>query len=458
MTETIAAISTAQGEGGIGIVRISGDKAREILKKVFIAATGENFENSGRRLVYGKVVDAEKGETVDEALAVCMKAPKTYTGEDVCEINCHGGIVSLRKTLSLVLSCGARLAEPGEFTKRAFLNGRLDLSQAEAIIDLIKAKTDKTFDVAIGQLEGRLSREIRAIRKELMDILVQVTVNIDYPDEDIEEVVYETLENHIAQIGDKLGVLMDTSLTGRIMREGLSLVIIGKPNVGKSSLMNAVLNENRAIVTDIPGTTRDTIEETVSIRGIPVNIIDTAGIRETSNPVEKIGVEKTKESFNKADLVILILDVSQELTREDEEIIEYVREKNAFVLANKIDLGRQITVERIAQMLPNAKIIEASIPNYVGTEALKDAIEEEVYGGKVRRDQNVLITNIRQEELLKGAAKSLADAREMIKNGEALDFVEVDINRCYELLGEIIGETVSGDIIEEVFSRFCLGK
>lgn len=287
MEDTIAAVSTAYGEGGIGVVRISGENAKQVLDRIFVS----DFSLDNRKLTYGHVVDPENGEIVDEVLAVFMKALNTYTREDVAEIDTHGSVVSLRKTLSLALANGARAAEKGEFTKRAFLNGRLDLSQAEAVMDVISAKTDRTFDVAVGQLEGRLSAEIKSIRKEIMDVLVNITVNIDYPDEDIELVVYKDLSNRISQIGDMIEKLIDTADTGRMIREGISIAIIGKPNVGKSSLMNALLRESRAIVTEIPGTTRDTIEESLSIKNIPVKLIDTAGIRDADDEIEKIGIE-----------------------------------------------------------------------------------------------------------------------------------------------------------------------
>ena len=300
MEDTIAAVATAYGEGGIGIIRISGEKSLDILNDIFEFG-GETDKIISRRMTYGKIVDKENNSIIDEVLAVYMKGPKTYTAEDVVEINCHGSTVSLRKTLALVLRKGARMAEPGEFTKRAFLNGRLDLSQAEAVIDIVKAKTDKSFDVAISQLEGGLSLKIMEIRQKLLDLLVDITVNIDYPDEDIEELTYDKLEENIMLIGDMIEKLLSTASTGRMIREGIRVAIVGKPNVGKSSLMNGLLREARAIVTEIPGTTRDTIEEAVSIRNIPVYLVDTAGIRDTSDKVERLGIEKSKGGFGSAE-------------------------------------------------------------------------------------------------------------------------------------------------------------
>lgn len=454
MDATIAAIATAYGEGGIGIIRISGDKSEEILRKIFVSS----FNIEHRKLTYGNIVDPENGEMIDEVLAVLMKAPHTYTREDVVEINCHGSVVSLRKTLDLVLRMGARLAEEGEFTKRAFLNGRLDLSQAEAVIDIIRAKTDKSFDIAMGQLEGKLSKTVSSLRKDLLDLLVNITVNIDYPDEDIEEVVYDDLEKSLVKVNGEIEKLISTGNAGKIINEGLRVSIIGKPNVGKSSLMNALLNEDRAIVTSIAGTTRDTIEEKLSIRSIPIVLTDTAGIRETEDQIEKIGIEKSKESFNTADLVIFVCDMSKELESEDLEIISHIGDRKVIVLANKIDLEPKLTVEEIKKHITNATVIETSMEDGRGIEEIKDEIESLIYGGEVKQNNSLIISNARHLELLRGTKSSLDDAVNMVRMFEALEFIEVDVKKAYELLGEIIGETVSDDIINEVFARFCLGK
>lgn len=459
MEDTIAAIATAYGEGGIGIIRLSGEKSKQILDTIFIPkqdAYKESIVN--RRLYYGHIVDPEEKQVIDEVLAVYMKGPHTYTAEDVVEVYCHGSIVALRKTLALILKKGARLAEKGEFTKRAFLNGRLDLSQAEAVIDIVRAKTDKTFDVALKQMEGALSDKIRAIRQVLMDLLVDITVNIDYPDEDIELLTYQKLEDSISYISNMISELKATGGAGKIIREGLNVAIIGKPNVGKSSLMNALLRESRAIVTEIPGTTRDTIEEVISIRDIPVKLTDTAGIRETEDRIEQIGIEKSKESFNRADLIIFILDGSSPLTAEDESIIDRLESRNVIVLLNKEDLGTAVSIEKINKMLPNASVIRAAIKNGQGINLLENTIENLVYGGKVKQEESLLVTNVRHMELLEQASAAIADAGRMAKNKEALDFIEVDVRRCWELLGEIIGESVTEDIIDQVFARFCLGK
>lgn len=457
MENTIVAISTAPGEGGIGIVRISGEKSKEILGQVFIAKSEKKLEN--RRLTYGHIVNPYRpGEVIDECLAVFFPGPKTYTGEDIVEIQCHGSMVALRKVLKTVEELGARLAEPGEFTKIAFLNGRLDLSQAEAVIDLIKAKTEKSFKVAMEQLEGSTSLKIRELREKTRDLMVEITVNIEYPEEDIEEITYDKMEKHINSVRQGIEKLLETAHTGRIIKEGLAVAIIGKPNVGKSSLMNALLKENRAIVTEVPGTTRDTIEEWLSIRNIPLRIIDTAGIRETDDLVENIGIEKAKQSFIKADLVLLVLDGSQKLSQEDQMIMGLVKDRPVMVLLNKRDLGKAVNHHAVQNHLPKAKIIETSVTEDMGILEIEEQIEEMVYGGSVKQEENILITQVRHQELLEKAGQSCSEAISMIHRKEALDFIEVDIRNVHDALGEIIGETVKEDVINEVFNRFCLGK
>lgn len=457
MEDTIAAVATAYGEGGIGIIRISGEKALSILEEVFEFA-GETSQIVNRRMTYGRIVDRENEQIIDEVLAVYMKGPKTYTAEDVVEINCHGSMVSLRKTLALVLRKGARLAEPGEFTKRAFLNGRLDLSQAEAVIDIIKAKTDRSFDVAMSQLEGALSLRVTEIRQKLLDLLVDITVNIDYPDEDIEELTYDKIEENILLIGEMIEKLLSTADTGRMIREGIRVAIVGKPNVGKSSLMNSLLRETRAIVTEIPGTTRDTIEEVISIRNIPVYLVDTAGIRETSDEVERLGIERSKAAFNEADFIIFIMDGSSAISDEDREIASYLDGRDSVVLINKNDLERGFTNDDVRELVNDPVIIETSLINNEGIEEIENHIEELVYGGELSQHDSTMVNNVRHIELLKQSRDSLRDAMEMTLAREALDFIEVDVRNAYDLLGEITGETVSDDIINEVFARFCLGK
>ena len=457
MEETIAAIATAPGEGGIGVVRISGENAKEILKKIFSKKNSEK-DLVPRMMHYGFARDNFSGDLIDEVMAVYFKEPYSYTAEDVVEIQCHGSMVSLRKILSLVLRNGARLAEPGEFTKRAFLNGRLDLSQAEAVIDLIRAKSDKSFDIALNQLEGNFSKKIREIRAELMNSLVNITVNIDYPDEDIEQLTFENLVSDLTSVRAKIKKMLQTSDTGRIMSEGLKISIIGKPNVGKSSLMNALLRETRAIVTSVPGTTRDTIEEMLTIRGIPVKLTDTAGIRETKDLIEKIGIEKSKEAFNNADLIIFMADRSRMLDEEDFSILNHIGNKKAIVILNKTDLPKAFDRAEIEKLLPEACIIEAAVANGEGIEELENVVEKLVYGGEVKQSDSMMVTNVRHKNLLEEADSSLGDAIEMAKACQPLELLEIDASRAYECLGAIIGEAVEEDIINEVFARFCLGK
>ena len=456
MEDTIAAIATPFGEGGIGIIRISGENAEGVLNNVFVPLNASSLEN--RKLTYGHIIDPEDGHIVDEVLCSYMKGPKTYTAEDVVEINCHGGIVALRKTLELVLAHGSRLAEKGEFTKRAFLNGRLDLSQAEAVIDVVRAKADKTFDVAIGQLEGVLSKRIREIRQELVDILVDLTVNIDYPDEDIEQMTYEKLAESLADTKGEIDALLRSASTGRIINEGLRVAIIGKPNVGKSSLMNCLLKESRAIVTEIPGTTRDTIEESLNIKGIPVVLIDTAGIRDTDDRIESIGIERSKESFNQADLVIFVVDASSDLDEPDREIMENINTSKTIIVLNKTDLNIKINADEIKKQLPGAEVIETSMVDWKGIDNIENSIVDRVYGGDVSQGDSLMVTNVRHKNLLEVSQHSLGDALSMTKKSEPLEIIEIDVNSAYESLGEIIGETVNDDILNEVFSRFCLGK
>lgn len=457
MDDTIAAISTPPGEGGIGIIRISGEDSLSILKQIFRTPSGkQNMKD--HLLVYGHIIDPEDGKVIDEVLSVYMKAPRTYTAEDVVEIDCHGGIVPLRKILQLVYRCGARPAERGEFTERAFLNGRLDLSQAEAVMDMISARADKTYDSAVGQLSGSLSGKIKEIRSMLMDIRVQVTVNIEYPDEDIEIMTYQKMKDDLKPIIGKISELLKTAETGRILSSGLKIAIVGKPNVGKSSLMNQMLRESRAIVTDIPGTTRDTIREDMKLRGIPISLIDTAGIRETDDQIEAIGIEKSRDSWSEADLVLLVLDAGSPLSGEDREILRQAEAEKTIVVLNKTDLPQQITAEDVNRLLPGVQLISASMKEGNGLDAIEDSIEQRVYQGTVTADQNVIVTNARHKQLLEEAGSHLNDALRLADRKEPLEIIDLDLEAAYENLGEIIGDAVGDDVISEVFSRFCLGK
>lgn len=469
MESTIAAIATSPGESGIGIIRISGEESLNILNKIFYPVS-KNLapKDNHRRLIYGHIKD-ELGHIIDEVLAVYFPAPKTYTAEDVVEIDCHGGIVPLSNTLSLVLRCGANLAEPGEFTKRAFLNGRLDLTQAEAVIDVINSKTNSSFDVAMEQLRGRFSKEINEIRKEITDVLVDIAVNIDYPDEDIELILYDKLEKELRSIKKKVDYLIDSSDTGRILREGLNVAIIGRPNVGKSSLMNAMLRESRAIVTEIPGTTRDTIEELINVRGIPVNLIDTAGIRSTDDVIEQIGIDKSKKSLESADLVIFMIDLTSEISAEDYEIFNKVDKSKLLILFNKADKTARISEADIASFARGARYMITSVNDSKSVDEIENAIFEKAGGnlllGKeseadklARSPKSNIVTNARHKNMLERAATSLGEAINAASGGIPLEFMEIDIRNAYEELGFITGDSVQDDVIDEVFSRFCLGK
>lgn len=455
--DTIAAIATAPGEGGIGIIRISGPKSLEVAEEIFFSMSGKKIsEYPARTLIFGNIKDGDK--KIDEVLVAYMKGPNSYTAEDVIEINCHGGFISVKRILELVLSKDVRLAEAGEFTKRAFLNGRIDLSQAEAVIDVINAKTDKAHEVAENQLDGSLSNRIREFREKVTELLAQVEVAIDYPEEDIEFIAYTTLEEKTRELNKDIKKLYETSESGKIFREGLKTVIVGKPNVGKSSLLNSILGENRAIVTDIPGTTRDVIEEFVNIKGIPLKIVDTAGIRETDDVVEKIGVEKSMASFDTADLIIMVVDSSSELSEEDREILEKVQGKETILLLNKTDLPQVIDEEEVKKYVNEENIIKISALHNEGIENVHDRIEAMVYKGDIKSYSNVIITNSRHKDALYRAMKSAEDAMRAIEDRMPLDFVEVDLKNIWDYLGYINGDTVSEDLLDNIFHNFCIGK
>ncbi len=459
MVDTIAAISTAIGESGIGIVRMSGKDSLNIANKLFKGKkVNRLMDAESRKLTYGYIVDPEKDEKIDEVLITFMKGPHTYTREDMVEIYCHGGIISVRRILELTLKNGARLADPGEFTKRAFLNGRLDLSQAEAVIDMINAKTDKSFKVSLNQLEGSLSIKIGEIRDILLDMIAHIEVSIDFPDEDIEEITYGDLEKNAKLVEKKIDVLLRTADRGRILRDGLNTVILGKPNVGKSSLLNAILKENRAIVTDIPGTTRDIIEEYVNIDGIPLKVVDTAGIRDTEDLVEKIGVDRAKDMVDRADLIIAVFDVSKALTEEDQDIINIIKNKKAIVLLNKSDLPSKYDEDYIRSLLPDKQIITTSITEGIGVEELVDAIKDMFYTGEVDVESQIIVSNMRHKDQLIKAKKNIEDGLSGIRTNMPLDCIEVDIRNCWDSLGEISGDTVGEDILDKIFSEFCIGK
>lgn len=454
--EPIVAIATAAGEGAIGIIRVTGIGVIERVANIFKSKYGKTFNKADdKKLIYGHIVNGS--HVVDEVMAVAMYAPHTYTREDMVEIHCHGGMIPLRNIMALLLESGFRIAEPGEFTKRAFLNGRLDLAQAESVMDLISAKTNNGFDIAYNQLEGKLSMQVKSLRDELVATMAHLEVSIDYPEEDIEEITYSEVLDRLNSIKQEIVRLLKNSETGRIIREGLSTVIVGKPNVGKSSLLNALLKEARAIVTDIPGTTRDVIEEYIQIKGVALRLVDTAGIRETDDLVEKLGVEKSKSFFNKADLVIFVLSANEALSDEDREIMSYLKDKKAVVLVNKTDLEMILDIKEIEAELGHMPIILTSVLMDDGMEALEDAIVQVVYGG-IKANETALVSNVRHLNALNKALKAISDAIRVTEEGMPYDFIEVDLKNVYEFLGEITGESIEEDLVNKIFANFCLGK
>lgn len=457
--ETIAAISTATGSGGIGIIRMSGDKCFEILKKIFITPQIINWENiRGYTIKYGYIVDVETKEKIDEVLVSFFKNPKSYTKEDMCEINSHGGVIVERKILEECLKNGAELAEPGEFTKRAFLNGRIDLSQAESVIELINAKSDREARESLNQLQGELSNRINQIKFKILDIMADIEASIDYPEYDIEELTYEKTTKILNEVKEDLIKLEESFHTGKIIREGIKTAIIGQPNAGKSSLLNAILKEDRAIVSEYAGTTRDTIEEFITIRDIPLKIVDTAGIRDTDNEIEKIGVEKALKIAESADLIIAIIDNSKELDNEDIKILDIIKNKNAIVVLNKIDKEEK-KAENSSQIAKTGKpIVKISTVTKEGIEDLYNEIVKMFKISKIEATNDTVITNIRHKNQIDKAVKSINEAINVAKEGQTEDILAVYIKQTLEDLGEITGDNVSEDIINEIFSKFCLGK
>lgn len=456
--DTIAAISTPLGEGGIGIVRMSGPEALNIAGKVFRAKNPEWKQAGSHRLYYGYIVD-EYGRVVDEVLLSCMRAPHTYTREDVVEINCHGGTVPVKKILEIVIKNGARLAEPGEFTKRAFLNGRIDLAQAESVIDLIRAKTEKGLKMAAAQLTGALSQKVNELQDGILGTLAWVEANIDFPDEDIEETTAAQLIKRIENFIAETEKLLKGSEAGKIYREGVSTVIAGRPNVGKSSLLNALLREERAIVTDVPGTTRDVIEEVVNIKGIPLRIIDTAGLREAKDVVEKIGVERARNVIEKADLVLAVIDASAGITQEDQKILGLLGEKKAIIVFNKIDAGIKIEKNSAEEITGKRPAVWISALTGEGLTELEECIAQTVLGESLgAADDEVLVARIRHKAALEKAVEHLREAHNTVRSGLPVDITSIDLRGAWEALGEITGSTVSEDVLDRIFADFCIGK
>ncbi|EEK70427.1 tRNA uridine-5-carboxymethylaminomethyl(34) synthesis GTPase MnmE [Bacillus mycoides] len=455
--DTIAAISTALGEGAIAIVRVSGDDAIEKVDRIF---KGKDLTQvSSHTIHYGHIVDLDTNQVIEEVMVSIMRAPRTFTRENIVEINCHGGLVSVNKVLQLILAQGVRLAEPGEFTKRAFLNGRIDLSQAEAVMDLIRAKTDRAMNVAINQMEGRLSKLIGHLRQEILETLAHIEVNIDYPEyDDVEEMTHNILIEKATHVRAEIAKILETSKQGKILREGISTAIIGRPNVGKSSLLNSLVQEKKAIVTDIAGTTRDVIEEYVNVRGVPLKLIDTAGIRETEDIVERIGVERSKEMMSQADLVLIVVNYSEALTNEDEDLFHAVQGKDFIVIVNKTDLPQEIDMERVTDLAVGNRVITTSLIEEQGIDELEKAIADLFFEGTIDSADMTYVSNARHIGLLTQAGRTINDAIEAIENGVPIDMVQIDLTRAWEILGEITGDTVHESLIDQLFSQFCLGK
>lgn len=455
--DTIAAISTPPGEGAISIVRMSGEEAVSIAQKVF---SGKDLTQAKSHTInYGHIVDPKTHEEIDEVMVSLMLAPKTFTREDVVEINCHGGIVATNRILQLLLVNGARLAEPGEFTKRAFLHGRIDLTQAESVMDLIRAKTDRSMKIALNQLDGNLSHLIDSLRKDILDVLAQVEVNIDYPEyDDVEEMTTKLLREKAIEIKQRIEQLLKTASQGKIMREGLATALVGRPNVGKSSLLNHLLHEDKAIVTDVAGTTRDVIEEYVNVSGVPLKLIDTAGIRETEDKVEKIGVERSKKAIEQSDLVLLVLNAAESLTKEDLELIRLTNDKKRIIILNKTDLEEKLDRKELAKVSENAPVYATSILKNEGVEALEEAISKLFFNGIENSQSTVMVTNARHIALLKKAQNSLDSVLEGISSGMPVDLVQIDMTEAWNLLGEITGESYEDELLDQLFSQFCLGK
>ena len=458
--DTIAAISTPAGEGAIAIVRLSGDEAVQIADRVFRSPSGKKLiEEQSHTIHYGHLVNPSSGETVEEVMVSLMKAPKTFTREDVVEVNCHGGIVAVNRVLALILIEGARLAEPGEFTKRAFLNGRIDLSQSEAVMDLIRAKTDRAMNVALNQMEGKLSRLIRELRLTLVETLAEVEVKIDYPEYDeVEETTVPHMIEKCTWVKEEIDKLLHTSAQGKILREGLSTVIVGRPNVGKSSLLNSLVQENKAIVTDIAGTTRDIIEEYVNVRGVPLRLVDTAGIRETEDIVERIGVERSRQVLKEADLILLVLNSAEELSIEDERLFTAISGMDMIVVANKTDLTQKVDFSRVKELTNNATIVTTSLLKDEGIDELEKAIAGLFFDGSIESEDMTYVSNARHIALLHKASARIEEALSAAEAGIPVDMIQIDVTRTWEILGEIIGDTVQEGLINELFSRFCLGK
>ena len=480
LEDTITAISTPLGEGGIGIVRLSGPEAITIVARIFRPKNGQDITRADSFTIhYGHIImppeldlpqgsvdkdslssSERKGGIIDEVLVTIMRAPRTYTRQDVVEINCHAGIVPLKKIMDLTLVCGARIAEPGEFTQRAFLNGRLDLCQAEAVLDVIQARTDEALSLAVKQLKGRLSDQINDIRDKLLDMQAQVTSAVDFPEEDLQIYSETNLGEELKEVRAKLKHILSFSQAGMILRQGIMAVILGRPNVGKSSLMNAILKQDRVIVTPVPGTTRDAIEEVANIKGIPVRIVDTAGLRSAGDQVEEHGINRAREYLAQADLVLLVFDAGQSLNQEDLDIIADVKKqkKKTIVVLNKIDQPLKLDINKLKGFLKTAPIVKTAAIKMKGINDIEDAVSALVWQGQVRAKDEVLVSNLRHKQALEQALKNLTSACSALEQKLSAEFISLDIKEALDNLGLIVGQTTTEDLLEHIFSNFCIGK
>lgn len=456
--DTITSISTPMGEGAIGIVRLSGPQAIEI-GDILYKGKKKLSEVETHTINYGHIIDPETNETVEEVMVSVLRTPKTFTREDIIEINCHGGILTINRILELTMTYGARMAEPGEYTKRAFLNGRIDLSQAEAVMDFIRSKTDRASKVAMNQIEGRLSDLIKKQRQSILEILAQVEVNIDYPEyDDVEDATTDFLLEQSKRIKEEINQLLETGAQGKIMREGLSTVIVGRPNVGKSSMLNNLIQDNKAIVTEVAGTTRDVLEEYVNVRGVPLRLVDTAGIRDTEDIVEKIGVERSRKALSEADLILFVLNNNEPLTEDDQTLFEVIKNEDVIVIINKTDLEQRLDVSELREMIGDMPLIQTSMLKQEGIDELEIQIKDLFFGGEVQNQDMTYVSNSRHISLLKQARQSIQDAIDAAESGIPMDMVQIDLTRTWEILGEILGESASDELIDQLFSQFCLGK
>lgn len=455
--DTIAAISTPLGEGGIAVIRVSGPRSIEFVAPIFFSK--ENLITAATHTVhYGFIRQPESGEKIEEVLVTVMRAPRSFTTEDVVEINCHGGIISVKKVLELLLEQGTRLAEPGEFTKRAFLNGRIDLAQAEAVIDLIRSKSDRAFSVALKQVEGLLSSRVKQLRQHLVELMAHIEVNIDYPEHDVAEMTNKFIKDKCDEALLKIDDLLKSAHQGKILREGITTAIVGRPNVGKSSLLNFLAQENKAIVTDVPGTTRDVIEEYVTVGGIPLKLLDTAGIRETQDIVEKIGVERSRDALSHADLILLVLNYNDSLHEDEKKLLEYVGSRETILIINKMDLPGRLDMRELEARFPNERIVHMSMLDQQGMDQLEKAIASIFFSGELESNDFTYVSNTRHIHLLKLAKQSLHDALNGAASLMPIDIIQIDIRIAWEKLGELIGDEFNDSLLDQIFTQFCLGK